>query len=107
MELLKEMKKLGFPIRSTVPKMHCKVLEDNSGALEMATTHKCRPRTKHLNVKLHHFCNCVTQKETLMNPIDTSNQLADCLTKAVNQRPMEQLRCLKSWVGNSIHEREC
>jgi hypothetical protein len=55
MELLKEMKELGFPIQSTVPKMHCKIFEDNSGALEMAKTHKDRPRTKHLNVKLHHF----------------------------------------------------
>ena len=63
MELLKEMKKLGFPIRSTVPKMHCKIFEDNSGALEMATTHKYRPRTKHLNVKLHHFRDYITRKE--------------------------------------------
>jgi hypothetical protein len=93
MELLKEMKKLGFPIRSTVPKMHCKVFEDNSGALEMATTHKYRPRTKHLNVKLHHFRDYVTRKETSTQPIDTSNQLADHLTKAVNQQTMEKLRC--------------
>jgi hypothetical protein len=54
MELLKEMKKLQFPIRSTTPKVQCKVFEDNSGALEIATTHKFRPRTKHINVKLHH-----------------------------------------------------
>jgi hypothetical protein len=93
MELLKEMKKLGFPIRSTVPKMHCKVFEDNSGALEMATTHKCRLRTKHLNVKLHRFRDCVTRKEMSTHPIDTSNQLADHLTKAVNQQTMEKLRC--------------
>jgi hypothetical protein len=93
MELLKEMKKLGFPIRSTVPKMHCKVFEDNSGALEMATTHKYRPRTKHLNVKLHHFRDCAIRKETSTHPIDTaSNQLADYLTKAVNQQIMEKLR---------------
>jgi hypothetical protein len=68
MELLKEMKKLGFPIQSTVPKMHCKIFEDNSGALEMATTHKHRPRTKHLNVKLHHFRDCVTRKENIDTP---------------------------------------
>jgi hypothetical protein len=102
MELLKEMKKLGFPIRSTVPKMHCKVFEDNSGALEMATTHKHRPRTKHLNVKLHHFRDHVTRKETSTHPIDTSNQLADCLTKAVNQQTMEKLRCeVMGWQWHS------
>ena len=92
MELLKEMKKLDFPIRSTVPKMHCKVFEDNSGALEMATTHKYRPRTKHMNVKLHRFRDYVTRKEISINPVDTSNQLADYLTKAVNQQIMEKLR---------------
>jgi hypothetical protein len=52
MELLKELKKKEFPVRSTIPNVHCKVFEDNSGALEMATVHKPRPRTKHLNVKL-------------------------------------------------------
>jgi hypothetical protein len=92
MELLKEMKKFGFPIRSTIPKMHCKVFEDNSGALEMATTHKYRPRTKHLNVKLHHFRDYITRGEITVHPIDTSNQLADYLTKAVNQQIMEKLR---------------
>jgi hypothetical protein len=94
MELLEEMKKLGFPIRSTAPKMRCKAFEDNSGALEMAATHeKHHPRTKHLNVKLHHLCDCVTRKETSTHPIDTSNQLADHLTKAVNQQTMAKLRC--------------
>jgi hypothetical protein len=92
MELLKEMKKLGFPIQSTVPKIHCEVFEDNSGALEMGTTHKYRPRTKHLNVKLHHFRDYITRKEITIHPIDTSNQLADYLTKAVNQQTMEKLR---------------
>jgi hypothetical protein len=40
MELLKELKKKKFPVRSTIPNVHCKVFEDNSGALEMATVHK-------------------------------------------------------------------
>jgi hypothetical protein len=55
MELLKEMKGLNFPIRSATPKVHCKIFEDNSGALEIASVHKFRPQTKHLNVKLHFF----------------------------------------------------
>ena len=33
MELLKEMKKLGFMIQSTIMKVHCKVLADKSRAL--------------------------------------------------------------------------
>ena len=55
MRLLTEMKKRGHPISTAQARVHCRVFEDNSGALEMAKVHKYRPRTKHLNVKLHHF----------------------------------------------------
>jgi hypothetical protein len=40
MELAKEMKHNGFDIGATQPKVHCKVFEDNSGALEIAMVHK-------------------------------------------------------------------
>ena len=36
MELLKEMKSYGFEIGPTQAKVHCKVFENNLGALEMA-----------------------------------------------------------------------
>ena len=92
MELLKEMKRHKFPVMGTTPKVHCKVFEDNSGALEMAKTHKYRPRTKHLNVKLHHFRDYVTRGEVSVHKIDTKEQLADYLTKPVNQEILEHLR---------------
>jgi hypothetical protein len=94
MELLKQLKKKKFPVRSTIPNIHCKVFEDNSGALVMATVHKSRPRTKHLNVKLHHFRDYITRKEISIHPIDTSMQLADYLTKAVNWVTLSRLRPL-------------
>jgi len=46
---------MGIKLNNSKPKVSCKVFEDNSGALEMATTHKFQPQTKHINVKLHHF----------------------------------------------------
>lgn len=92
MELLREMKKLKFPILSEVPKIHCKLFEDNSGALEMAKTHKYRPRTKHLNVKLHHFRDYVERKEISIHKIDTLEQLADYLTKPVSVDILQHLR---------------
>jgi hypothetical protein len=55
MELLKEMKGFKFPIKTAKVKVHCKVFEDNSGALEIATVHKFHPRAKHINVKYHFF----------------------------------------------------
>ena len=48
MELLKEMKEKGFDVLDHKVKFHCRVFEDNSGAIEMAVVHKWRPRTKNL-----------------------------------------------------------
>ena len=93
-EILKEMKQNSIPVHLQTPKVHCRVLEDNSGALEMATTHKYRPRTKHLNVKLHHFRDYVTRGEISIHPIDSTLQQADYLTKPVNYDILQRLRPL-------------
>jgi hypothetical protein len=57
-ELLKEIRSHGH-IRDTPSsystKVHCKVFEDNSGAIKIAKFPKYRPRTKHLNIRLFHF----------------------------------------------------
>ena len=77
---------------ATTAAIKCKVFEDNSGALEMAKVHKYRPRTKHLNVKLHHFQSYVESKEVTIHAIDTTEQLADYLTKPLNVQMLEYLR---------------
>ena len=92
MEVMKELKQKHFIKSWNTPTLHCKVFEDNSGALEMAKNHKYRPRTKHLNVKYHHFCNYVKQGEISIHKIDTAEQLADYLTKPVNQDILDYLR---------------
>ncbi|KAI2497267.1 hypothetical protein MHU86_17231 [Fragilaria crotonensis] len=81
MELLKEAKAHGIPNVVVEPKIHCKVFEDNSGALAMAQTPKMRPRTKHLNVKYHHFRNHVTNGEITLHAISSEDQQADIYTK--------------------------
>jgi hypothetical protein len=85
MGILKEMKRLGFPVHSAKSKVHCRVFEDNSGALEMAKIHKYRPRTKHICTKLHHFRDYVARGEISIHPIDTKKQPADFLTKPLNE----------------------
>ena len=93
MNLLKEMKANGFPIQSATAKVHCKAFEDNTGALEIAKIHKYRPRTKHLNCRLHHFRSYVDDtKEISIHKIDTKEQPADYLTKPLNQENLERLR---------------
>ena len=57
----------------------------------MSTNHECRPRKNHLNVKLNQFRDYKTQKDISIQPINTSDQLANYLTKAVNQKIMERI----------------
>ena len=92
MELLKEMKSIGLPVTPPNADVHCQVFEDNSGAIEMAQVHKYRPRTKHLNVKLHHFRMYVECKEISLHPIKSADQIADYLTKPLNVFQFARLR---------------
>jgi hypothetical protein len=92
MQLIKELQAHGFDMTEAKPKVHCRVFEDNSGALIMATEHKSRPRTKHLNVKYHHFRDHVVRKEISIHAIDTELQCADILTKPLNRELTERHR---------------
>jgi hypothetical protein len=56
MNLLQEMRERDYQVICTKPHMYCKVFEDNSDALELARLPKLHPRTKHINVCYHHFC---------------------------------------------------
>ena len=85
----------GVPVTATQARVTCKVFEDNSGALEMAKVHKYRPRTKHLNVKLHHFRSYVESGEITIHPISSNDQNADYLTKPV---PLDVLTPLRKQI---------
>jgi hypothetical protein len=98
MELLKERNKRGIDCGSQQPTLHCKVFEDNSGALEIATKHQWRPRTKHINVQYHHFCSFVNDGSIKILPISSEEQPADILTKPVSSDLLIQHRSfLMGW----------
>ncbi|KAL7580919.1 hypothetical protein ACA910_005738 [Epithemia clementina (nom. ined.)] len=83
MELTKEVREHEIHLTQAQPKVHCKVFEDNSGALEMARLPKIRPRTKHINNQYHHFRDHVQRGEIEIQAIATEDQIADMLTKAL------------------------
>ena len=89
MTLLEELKTHGFPVDQTKASVQCKVFEDNSGAIEIATNHKWRPRTKHLNCRLHHFWSHVPHNISIQH-ISTDKQPADILTKAEDQTTLSR-----------------
>jgi hypothetical protein len=89
-ELLKEIRSHGH-IRDTpsshTTKVHCKVFEDNSGAIKIAKFRKYRPQTKHLNIRLFHFRGYVDRSEITIHKIKSEDQPADVLTKPLSDNP--------------------
>ena len=82
---MKELMRNGYPITTAKAKVHCKVFEDNSGALELARLPKLCPQTKHINVCYHHFRVYVRLGLIKVLPIRTDDQIADALTKPLAQ----------------------
>ncbi len=93
--------------QSVKPVMRCRVFEDNSGAVELATSvksPKMRPRTMHINTKYHHFRQQVQEGQIVIEAIGMEDMLVDILTKVVNE---ETLCGHESWVGNYVgHKRD-
>jgi hypothetical protein len=89
-ELLKETWSHGHiwdTPSSHMMKVHCKVFEDNSGAIEIAKFPKYQPWTKHLNIRLFHFRGYVDGSEITIHKIKSKDQPADVLTKPLSDNP--------------------
>jgi hypothetical protein len=93
MDLLNELKEMGHDVQSH-PTVHCKLFEDNSGALEFARVAKYRPRTRHINAAWHHFRSYVVDKLITILPIETKLQLGDVFTKQVSLEDFVRFRKL-------------
>jgi Reverse transcriptase (RNA-dependent DNA polymerase) len=93
-DLIKELQTAGFDFGNLPPIVHCKAFEDNNGALKMATVQKLRPRTKHINVKYHHFRRAVLHGIITLHQISTQDQIADIFTKPLSIIPFTKLRKL-------------
>ena len=76
------------------PRLYLKVYEDNAGAIEMANNHKYRPRTKHLNIWLHHFRQHIESGLAVIEKIPTELQQADIFTKPLPVNQFQKLHQL-------------
>jgi hypothetical protein len=94
-ELIEELHDKGVIEQGIKPVTRCRVFEDNSGAVELATSvksPKMRPRTKHINTKYHHFRQQLQEGQIVIKAIGTEDMLADILTKVVNEETLLRLR---------------
>ncbi len=88
LELVAEMSENGCGFKNQAPRTFCQVFEDNSDAIELATSAKppkMRPRTRHISTKYHHFRDRVMDGTLEIHPVSTSDMLADILTKITNE----------------------
>ena len=97
MDFLEELKEKGILEKVTTPEIKCIAFEDNSGALEIANVHKMRPRTKHINIRYHHFRELIRKGQIIVKAISTTDQLGDILTKQPELHLFKSLR--KSIMG--------
>ena len=81
-----------FGIVQAPPNLKCTLLEDNDGCLQLARAPRMNPRTKYIGLKYHHFRSYVQNKIVSIEPIDTSDQLADMLTKSLEAPQFTKLR---------------
>jgi hypothetical protein len=98
LRLMEETRQHGLPINVEKGQVHCRIFEDNSGALEMAQTPKMRPRTKHINIKYHHFLSQVTTGLLSLHPVSSENQFADIFTKPLPDTPfLKHRKAIMGW----------
>ena len=87
MHILEECVKHNLLDATFKLKIKCTAFEDNSGALVMTRSPRMRPRTKHMNIKWHHF-RCYTEgadPRIQLQAIGTEDQLGDLFTKAMTK----------------------
>ena len=87
--LIMEVKKHGFIEQINSPVMKCKFMEDNNGAIALATIPKVRERTKNIHLRFHLLVSLI--QEGVMR-VDTEDQDADILTNPLGPIPFRRHR---------------
>jgi hypothetical protein len=96
-ELLLELSKNKLISGIAGTGVHCTIFEDNASCLELALAPKMRPRTKHINIKYHHFRSHIRSKQNPTGTIEikhigTKEQNADIFTKPLPGQLFKYLR---------------
>jgi len=94
MNMMEEMQEQGISMMNSKAKINCKVFKNNSGALNIASMPKLRPRTKYINIKYWHFREHLEQGKITIHPVSTKDQIADILTKPLAEKDFEELKVL-------------
>jgi len=98
LHLMDKVKQHGLPVDIHQSHVHCRIFEDNSGALEMARAPEIRPRTKHINIKYHHFLSHMTTGLLSLHAVSSEEQFADIFTKPLPDVPFfKHCKAIMGW----------
>lgn len=61
------------------------IFEDNQGAIALTDSPNDHPKTKHISVKYHAIRDFIEYGDITIRYLETSNMVADCLTKALEK----------------------
>jgi hypothetical protein len=76
---------------SILSSLHCTILEDNNGALLLATNQCLTSDTKYFHVKWHFVWSHVKSGEIVVLKVNTHHQRADYLTKGLTREVFERI----------------
>ena len=77
---------------------------DNSSAIALSKNSVFHKRTKHINTKFHYIRELVNNGEIILQHCRTQEQVADILTKPLDQKSFEFLRKLLGMTDNPAVE---
>ena len=92
MDLIEKIAKMRLGQFNNKPKVKYCAFEDNKGALELAMVPNIQQRTRHINIKYHHFCAAVRTGIIVVCLVDTKEQIADIFTKPLDKKKKLYLR---------------
>ena len=93
MNLTKQINKV-YDIGYSIPAIKYRVQEDNQSCITVANSQKALLRIKHISIKYHHFRSIIQRGESVITYIDTKLQLADIITKPVEDSQFFNLQYL-------------
>lgn len=78
--------------------VQCRAFEDNSGCLQLATTHWMTNRTKYFLAIWHWFWKHVDDETVVVLKVDTLEQAADYLTKGLVREAFKRIwKIVQGW----------
>ena len=82
-----------------VPNIKSMIFKDNNGCIGLALSPRITPRTKHIAVKYHWFCEHIGSEQGIMlTHVETTEQKADIFTKGLVREKIEHVRkILMGW----------